>query len=98
MTLSPEDEAQQDSMHEDYQALQDAVWSAESKKEQMALSFSGNLDSAITRLRKQVLDIRLIAQHDMLLDPRGDAKVAHVCWPHFLLLERGKTIVFGFFF
>lgn len=80
MELSPEDSAKISTLHEDYRTLQDAMWSAESNKEQLCLAFREDLDGKVTALRKQVLDIRLMAQHDMLLDPTTDMHEAHVCF------------------
>lgn len=78
MQLSPEDSAKISTLHEDYRALQDAMWSAESSKEQLCASFKEDLDGQIADVRKQVLDIRVQAQHDMLLDPATDMHEASV--------------------
>jgi len=56
-------------MNEDYQSLRDAMWAAESSRELHTLRFRGDLDRQVLTLNKQVLDIRLMAQHEMLLDP-----------------------------
>lgn len=78
MQLSAEDSAKISTLHEDYRALQDAMWSAESSKEQLCVSFKEDLDGQIANVRKQVLDIRVQAQHDMLLDPATDMHEASV--------------------
>jgi hypothetical protein len=102
MELSPEDSAKISTLHEDYRTLQDAMWSAESNKEQLCLAFREDLDVKVADLRKQVLDIRLIAQHDMLLDPTTDMHEAHVrpclhahvCFGEFPILKKDSLLAF----
>jgi hypothetical protein len=76
--LSLEDAARLASVQEDYQGLLDAIWSAEAAKDPLVSSFQADLDGQIASLRKQVLDLRLLAQNGMLLDPARDRDEAHV--------------------
>lgn len=78
MALSLEDAARLASMQEDHQALQDAIWAAEAGRDQLVASFQGELDGQMAALRKQVLDVRGMAEHAMLLDPDSDVDDAHV--------------------
>ena len=78
MSLSLEDSARHASMHEDYQALQDTIWGAAAGNEALVQSFQSELEAQVAALRKQILDVRLAAEHSMLLDPDSDVEEAHV--------------------
>lgn len=68
--LTAEDAALPDVMRDEYQALHDAQWAAESTREQRAEAFRSPLATAAAAVRRRVLDLQLVAQHLKLLDPR----------------------------
>lgn len=57
-------------MRDEYQALHDAQWAAESTREQRAEAFREPLVAAAAAVRRRVLDLQLVVQHEKLLDPR----------------------------
>jgi hypothetical protein len=76
--VSEEDKLTRQSMHDDYQAVHDAIWAAESTREQRAVAFQAPIEALAADVRRQVLDVRLIVQHEMLLDPATDVDEAQV--------------------
>jgi len=59
-------------MQDEYQALHDAQWAAESTREQRADAFREPLIASAAAVRRRVLDLRLVVQHEKLLDPDTD--------------------------
>lgn len=51
-----------------FQALRDAQWLAESNRDNLVQLFRTDLEAQVERLNKEVKDISLLAQHDMILD------------------------------
>lgn len=76
VSLTAEDAALPDVMRDEYQALHDAQWAAESTREQRAAAFREPLTAAAAAVRRRVLDLRLVVQHEKLLDPATDGAEA----------------------
>eukprot|EP00891_Asterochloris_glomerata_P001497 jgi/Astpho2/1497/e_gw1.00026.129.1_t len=56
----------------DLTALNDALYAAEANKEDNIVRFQKELDAEAAGLAKEVVDVRLLAQHDMVSDPDAD--------------------------
>lgn len=67
--ISAEEDARRSTMLDDYQACLDAQWAAESALEQRCESFLEPLMADATAIRRRVLDVQLVVQHEMLLTP-----------------------------
>lgn len=79
--ISAEEDARRDSILEDYQACLDAQWAAESAREQRCESFLEPLVASAAAIRRRVLDVQLVIQHEMLLTPTTDIYEAKVRRP-----------------
>jgi hypothetical protein len=66
---------------EDYQECLDVQWAAESAREQRCESFIEPLMATAAAIRRRVLDVQLVVQHEMLLTPSTDVEEAKV-HPH----------------
>lgn len=91
--ICAEDYARRDSMLEDYQACLDAQWAAESAREQRCESFLEPLVAAAAAIRRRVLDVQLVVQHEMLLAPATDIEEAKAC-PEQASMQRTVQLVF----
>eukprot|EP00892_Ulva_mutabilis_P004502 jgi/Ulvmu1/2423/UM134_0004.1 len=69
VALTAEDAALKDSMQDEYQALHDAQWAAESTREQRGEAFREPLAAAAAAVHRRVIDLRLLVQHEKLLSP-----------------------------
>ncbi|GAX73618.1 hypothetical protein CEUSTIGMA_g1069.t1 [Chlamydomonas eustigma] len=59
-------------MESDYATLREVQWHAEGSKDAMIQRFRVDLDNQVEDLLKEVVDIRLLAQHDMILDEQSE--------------------------
>lgn len=71
-----EEDVRRNTLLEEYQACLDAQSAAESAREQRCESFLQPLMAAAAAVRRRVLDVQLVVQHEMLLNPSTDVEEA----------------------
>lgn len=77
--VPPLDLASFQSMDQDYGALRDALWNADTGKDKLAERFRRELIEQEVALGKEVLDVKLLAQNDMVLDDSQGEGCMCVC-------------------